>query len=128
MKPAAGASILTAALATRKGPLSLPNLTKISPKTLTALIPGFLDAIPHGLQPPERPGRDPRRRAWQGAEAVKQLRFEGNGCFAGVIRAYGPNRRSWLPPFCQSGGSQIPAVELIFAAFFRVLDVGGGFG
>ena len=29
---------IAAALATRKGPLSLPNLTKISPKTLTALI------------------------------------------------------------------------------------------
>jgi len=28
---------IAAALATRKGPLSLPNLTKISPKTLTAL-------------------------------------------------------------------------------------------
>jgi hypothetical protein len=38
MKPAAGSSILTAALATRKGPLSLRNLTKISPKTLTSLI------------------------------------------------------------------------------------------
>ena len=33
-----GSSILAAALAKRKGPLSLPNLTKISPKTLTALI------------------------------------------------------------------------------------------
>jgi len=33
-----GSSILAAALATRNGPLSLPNLTKISPKTLTALI------------------------------------------------------------------------------------------
>ena len=32
------AKTLAAALATRKGPLSLPNLKKISPKTLTALI------------------------------------------------------------------------------------------
>jgi len=38
MKTAAGASILTAALATRKRPLRLPNLKKLSPKTLTALI------------------------------------------------------------------------------------------
>ncbi len=38
MKTAAGASILTAALAKRKGQLSLPNLKKLSPKTLTALI------------------------------------------------------------------------------------------
>ena len=38
MKPAAGSSIVAAALATRKGPLRLRNLKKISPKTLTALI------------------------------------------------------------------------------------------
>lgn len=39
MKPAAGASILAAALlAKRTRPLSLPNLKKISPKTLTSLI------------------------------------------------------------------------------------------
>lgn len=38
MKSAAGSSILAAALATGRGPLSLPNLAKISPKTLTTLI------------------------------------------------------------------------------------------
>jgi hypothetical protein len=58
----------------------------------------------------------------------QQLRSQESGCFAGFIQAFGPNRRSWLPPFCQTAGHTIPAVELIFASFFRVLDVGGGFG
>lgn len=35
---AADSAAIAKALATRKGPLSLPNLEKISPKTLTALI------------------------------------------------------------------------------------------
>jgi hypothetical protein len=93
------------------------------------------ERLPRSQFPPfhtggrHRNGRNGIRAGWPGRDQKRQSSCNSSekGCFAGFVPALGPNRRSWFPPYCHAKGYTIPAVSLIFAAFFGVLDAGDGF-